>query len=76
MKYKQFGLKPVGDDGTYYQNVPFTESGPDAARSYRAVTAGGLNSGDLVVTAGQLKLYPSLRVSIVDDVPAAAANDS
>ena len=29
----------------------------------------GLESGDIVVTSGQLKLYPSLRVSIVDDVP-------
>jgi len=29
----------------------------------------GLAAGDIVVTAGQLKLYPSLRVAIVDDVP-------
>jgi len=29
----------------------------------------GLAEGDLVVTAGQLKLYPSLKVTIVDDVP-------
>jgi membrane fusion protein (multidrug efflux system) len=29
----------------------------------------GLEPGDIVVTAGQLKLYPSLRVTIVDDVP-------
>jgi len=29
----------------------------------------GIKAGDLVVTAGQLKLYPSLRVVIVDDVP-------
>ena len=28
----------------------------------------GLKAGDIVVTSGQLKLYPSLRVSIVDDV--------
>jgi membrane fusion protein (multidrug efflux system) len=28
----------------------------------------GLVAGDVVVTSGQLKLYPSLRVSIVDDV--------
>ncbi len=28
----------------------------------------GLQEGDLVVTSGQLKLYPNLRVSIVDDV--------
>jgi membrane fusion protein (multidrug efflux system) len=29
----------------------------------------GIEVGDLVVTAGQIKLYPSLRVAIVDDVP-------
>jgi membrane fusion protein (multidrug efflux system) len=29
----------------------------------------GLAAGDIVVTAGQLKLYPSLPVAIVDDVP-------
>jgi membrane fusion protein (multidrug efflux system) len=29
----------------------------------------GLDAGDVVVTAGQLKLYPSLPVKIVDDVP-------
>ncbi len=29
----------------------------------------GINKGDLVVTAGQLKLYPSLKVAIVRDVP-------
>ena len=30
----------------------------------------GISEGDLVVTAGQLKLYPSLKVAIVEDVPA------
>ena len=29
----------------------------------------GIKAGDKVVTAGQLKLYPSLKVAIVDDVP-------
>jgi membrane fusion protein (multidrug efflux system) len=29
----------------------------------------GLQDGDQVVTAGQLKLFPSLRVAIVKDVP-------
>lgn len=32
----------------------------------------GVNEGELVVTAGQLKLYPSLQVSIVDDVEESA----
>jgi membrane fusion protein (multidrug efflux system) len=39
---------------------------------YRRDGAAGVRSGlvadDIVVTSGQLKLYPSLRVSIVDDV--------
>jgi membrane fusion protein (multidrug efflux system) len=29
----------------------------------------GIEAGDLAVTSGQLKLYPSLRVAIVDDPP-------
>jgi membrane fusion protein (multidrug efflux system) len=29
----------------------------------------GIDAGDLAVTSGQLKLYPSLRVAIVDDPP-------
>jgi membrane fusion protein (multidrug efflux system) len=41
--------------------------------AYRNNGVAGVNSGleldDLVVTSGQLKLYPSLRVAIVDDVP-------
>lgn len=31
--------------------------------------ASGIEAGDIVVTSGQLKLYPNLRVAIVDDVP-------
>ena len=63
---------------TQQQSDP--ESGPDyrlAARQvdvlYRSQGLAGIRSGlkpgDLVVTSGQLKLYPSLRVQIVDDVP-------
>jgi cell shape-determining protein MreC len=41
--------------------------------AYRSLGFAGVNSGlkpgDIVVTSGQLKLYPSLRVAIVDDVP-------
>ena len=34
----------------------------------------GIEAGDQVVTAGQLKLYPGLRVAIVDDVPEYSRN--
>ena len=34
----------------------------------------GLEAGDQVVTSGQLKLFPSLRVAIVDDVPEYSQN--
>lgn len=34
----------------------------------------GIKEGDLVVTAGQLKLYPSLKVAIVKDVPDAVTS--
>ena len=46
--------------------------------AYReAGTAGitnGIEAGDVVVTSGQLKLYPNLRVTIVDDVPEYSSN--
>ena len=42
-------------------NVLYRRDGIAGVRS-------GLMAGDVVVTSGQLKLYPSLRVSIVDDV--------
>lgn len=31
--------------------------------------ASGIETGDMVVTSGQLKLYPNLRVAVVDDAP-------
>lgn len=34
----------------------------------------GVNEGELAVTAGQLKLYPSLKVTIVDDVTETAGS--
>ncbi|MBT8435057.1 MAG: efflux RND transporter periplasmic adaptor subunit, partial [Gammaproteobacteria bacterium] len=43
-------------------DVSYRDSGLAGVKS-------GLESGDIVVTSGQLKLYPSLRVAIVDDVP-------
>jgi membrane fusion protein (multidrug efflux system) len=43
-------------------NVAFRNNGT-------AGIAAGLEAGDMVVTSGQLKLYPNLRVAIVDDVP-------
>jgi len=36
----------------------------------------GIEAGDQVVTAGQLKLYPGLRVAIVDDVPELSRNNN
>jgi len=69
------------------EKQPSSESDPEpdyrlAARQVdvlyrRAGIAGvqsGLANGDLVVTSGQLKLYPSLRVVIVDDVPEYQSN--
>ena len=61
-----------------------SESGTTSAPEYRlaarqisvayrtngvAGVSKGLKAGDMVVTSGQLKLFPSLLVAIVDDVP-------
>ncbi len=71
-----------GEAAYILEKPPASDTDPDpdyrlAARQidvlYRhdgvAGVRSGLEPGDIVVTAGQLKLYPSLRVAIVDDVP-------
>ncbi len=41
-KYKEMGLVPIGDNGTYFQGVPFNRTGVDAAAS--SFTAPGVNA--------------------------------
>jgi hypothetical protein len=61
-RFKEFGLKPIGDDGTYFQGVPFVRSQMDPKVSFlsnadgtgrmiasKNFTFGG--SGDLDLTA-------------------------
>lgn len=38
-RYKEFGLKPLGDNGTYFQNIPFSRSRVEDAAC--KLTAGG-----------------------------------
>lgn len=41
-RFKEFGLEPVGDKGTYFQAVPFAKVGPNAETSFLSVrTADG-----------------------------------
>jgi len=71
-----------GEAAYILEQPPATEADPEPAPRlasrqldvlYRhdgiAAVQSGLEAGDIVVTAGQLKLYPSLRVTIVEDVP-------
>ena len=63
--------KSEAADGTEEANYRLAARQVDV--TYRSKGAAGVTSGldegDIVVTAGQLKLYPSLPVTIVDDVP-------
>ena len=43
-QFEQFGLKPVGDGGSYYQQVPFVNSAIDSQRSRLVLAAGGKES--------------------------------
>ena len=36
-RFKEAGLKPIGDDGTYFQMVPFRRAAPDHAKSALSV---------------------------------------
>lgn len=54
-KFKEFGLKPIGDKGTYFQNVPFYRFRVDPKESFLAVGAGGskiMSSGKFDVSTG------------------------
>ena len=61
------------EDGNIIEPVEYRLAARQVDVAYRsqgtAGIVGGINEGDLVVTAGQLKLFPSLKVAIVDDVP-------
>jgi hypothetical protein len=39
-RFKEAGLKPVGDKGTYFQNVPFTHYGVDVSQSFLSTEDG------------------------------------
>jgi membrane fusion protein (multidrug efflux system) len=62
--------QPASDGGT---EADFRLAARQVDVAYRnngiAGVKSGLEAGDTVVTSGQLKLYPSLRVAIVKDVP-------
>jgi membrane fusion protein (multidrug efflux system) len=62
--------QPASDGGT---EADFRLAARQVDVAYRnngiAGVKSGLEAGDIVVTSGQLKLYPSLRVAIVKDVP-------
>lgn len=49
-RFKEYGLKPVGDNGTYFQNVPFTRSRVSANDSY--IQVGDFKQTALRVTSG------------------------
>lgn len=54
-KFKEAGLKPVGDNGTYFQNVPFVRTFIDPSRSYVATEDGATKViGDTNVSFGRL----------------------
>ncbi len=66
-------LEPAVDEkGDQIEPVEYRLAARQVDVAYRnqgsAGVVSGINEGDLVVTAGQLKLFPSLRVAIVDDV--------
>lgn len=52
-KFKEYGLKPIGDDGTYFQNVPFTRSrlSPDSYLEMPGKRIKLTPNGDITATA-------------------------
>lgn len=51
-RFKEFGLKPIGENGTYFQNVPFTRTEVDPAQSAVEVGSSRLSFSDGVAIDG------------------------
>lgn len=51
-RFKEFGLKPIGDNGTYFQNVPFTRTEVDIGQSAIEVGSARLSFQDGVALDG------------------------
>lgn len=56
-RFKEFGLKPVGDGGTYYQGVPFRRSRVDPKKS-------GLTVGETAFTCGEDVMFNPADASV------------
>jgi hypothetical protein len=65
-KFKEAGLKPVGDNGTYFQNVPFYVAGVDPVQSY-IETADGVTKivGETNINFGRLGVDTEKSAQIV-----------
>jgi len=59
-QFKSFGLKPVGDKGTFFQEVPFQRTRIDVAASRVTVTAG--DKSDALALGEDLLLFGPSRV--------------
>jgi hypothetical protein len=66
VKFKEAGLKPVGDNGTYFQNVPFYSYGVDPVQSFIS-TADGVTKvvGESNITFGRLGIDTDKNAPIV-----------
>ena len=65
-QFKAAGLKPVGDKGTYFQNVPFYKYTVDPAQSYLATEDGGVKIiGDQSISFGRLGANADVTAGVV-----------
>lgn len=60
-RFKDFGLKAVGDDGTYFQGVPFPRARTDADKS-------GLTLGEIELECGKDVMFDPASATVDGDV--------
>jgi hypothetical protein len=69
-QFKAAGLKPVGDDGTYFQRVPMHQVALDLANSSIDIPGPGYSPGPLPTSDGQLfKLLEQVTITPREDLP-------
>ena len=65
--FKQYGLKPAGENGTWFQTVTFTRSKPDSSAAEMIIHA---NGNDIKLAYPDQFLSGSSAISIADEVRA------
>jgi hypothetical protein len=71
-KLAEYGFEPIGDNGTYFQNLPFSKMVPDPARSSMTIGDAKVMGEEIAFTTFGGDANPSGKIAFVKGVGASA----